>query len=61
MIKLWSVTVNNWGWDSPRTYYAKSREAAEEIAAKYPAADRVQYAGNYTDERATQLLSPIKY
>lgn len=55
-MKLWRVKVNNWGWNSPKTFYAKSRKAAEEIADKYPAKDPVQYAGNYTNENACILL-----
>ena len=61
MIKLWRVTVNNWGWDSPKTFYAVSRDYAEKIRAKYPAADPVQYAGNYTEDNAARLLDPVKY
>lgn len=56
MKKLWRVTVNNWGWDQPRTIYAESRAEAEKIGSKYPASDRVEYAGNYTDENAERLL-----
>lgn len=64
-MKLWKVTVNQWGWDSPKTYYAKSREEAEKIGSKYPASDAVKYAGNYSDEKAEWLLSdsvqPFEY
>lgn len=64
-MKLWKVTVNQWGWDSPKTYYAKSREAAEKTGSKYPASDSVKYAGNYSDEKAEWLLSdsiqPFEY
>ena len=56
MVKLWKVTVNNWGWDNPRTYYAVSREEAEKIRSKFPAADPVQYAGRWTEENAKNLL-----
>ena len=55
-MKLWKVRVNNWGWDSPRTKYARSRREAEEIADRYPAANAVQYAGNFTEANAHELL-----
>lgn len=55
-MKLWKVKVNNWGWDRPQTFYAKTREEAQEIAGKYPAADKIQYAGNYSEARAKELL-----
>lgn len=45
MKKLWSVKVNNWGWDSPKTLYAESRSAAEQIA------------GNFSDANAARLLA----
>ena len=45
MKKLWKVKVNNWGWDAPRTIYTESREEAEALYNKYPAADKVEYAG----------------
>lgn len=57
MKKLWEVTVNQWGWGSPKTYYAASRDEAEVIAAKYPASDPVKYSGNYADNKAEWLLS----
>lgn len=57
MKKLWEVTVNQWGWDSPKTYYATSRKDAEAIAKKYPASDPVRYSGNYSDDKAEWLLS----
>lgn len=56
MVKLWRIRVNNWGWDNPRTYYAESREKAEEIGNKFPAADAVQYAGRFTEENAKILM-----
>lgn len=55
-MKLWKVRVNNWGWDRPCTMYARSRREAEEIADKYSAADDVQYAGNFTEANARELL-----
>lgn len=60
MKKLWKVAVNNWGWNSPRTFYAESREAAAEIGEKFPASDGAEYAGNFTDENAAQLLNIYK-
>ena len=56
MKKLWKVKVNNWGWAGPRVLYAESREEAKAMAKKYPASDNVQYAGNFTDVRALDLL-----
>ena len=55
-MKLWKVRVNNWGWDSARTYYFKSREEAKEFSNKYPASDDVEYAGNFTEKNAKYLL-----
>ena len=55
-MKLWSVKVNNWGWDSARTLYAESKEAAAKMAAEFPAADRVKYAGNFREETAAEML-----
>ena len=55
-MKLWKVTVNNWTWDAPRTYYAPSRAEAERIAGNFPAADRIQYAGNFNPDTAGALL-----
>lgn len=57
MKKLWSVKVNNWGWDSPKTIYADSRSTADQIASRHPASDPVQYAGNFSDARANHLLA----
>ena len=59
-MKLWKVTVNNWGWDNPRTIYTKSRAEAAKIAEKYPAADKIEYAGNFTDENAERLAGGEK-
>lgn len=58
-IKLWKVTVNNWGWDAPRTLYFKSREEAVEARAKYPAADNVEYAGAFAAEKAAKLCGDM--
>lgn len=55
-MKLWKVTVNNWGWDNPRTYYFKAKDEAQEFSNKYPASDGVEYAGNFTDKNAKRLL-----
>ena len=55
MKKLWSVTVNGWGWLEPRTYYYESREEAERDAAKYPAHDPVKYAGRFNVKKADVL------
>lgn len=55
-MKLWKVTVNGWGWDRPRAYYAASRAEAERIADNFPASDRVQYAGNFNPDYARYLL-----
>ena len=56
MKKLWKVKVNNIGWYNPQTLYAGSREEAEDLAAKQDAADKVKYAGYFTDENADRLL-----
>ena len=56
-MKLWEVTVNQWGWDRPKTFYAPSRADAQKIADKYPASDPVKYAGNYSDDKAQWLMS----
>ena len=56
-MKLWKVKVNNWGCDTPKTIYAKTREDAEKIAAEYPAAGAVEYAGNFADLKAEWLLA----
>ena len=55
-MKLWKVKVNNFGWNAPSVIYASSREEAEEIYRKYPAADRVEYAGNFAEPKAKRLL-----
>lgn len=55
-MKLWKVKVNGWGWDYPITIYAKSRREAEEIAERYPARDNVEYAGNFTEANAREML-----
>lgn len=57
MIKLYKVTINNWGRSIPKIIYATSKEAAEQIASRYPASDPVQYAGCYTDANAKKLLA----
>ena len=58
-IKLWSVTVNNWGWDKPKTIYGLCREDCEKIASEYPAADPVRYAGMYTKEKAMAMVTEV--
>lgn len=55
MKKLYKVTVNNYGWDSARTLYFETKEAAQAAYEKYPAADRVQYAGLFSATRAAEL------
>lgn len=55
-MKLWKVVINNWGWEGPRTRYARSREEAEQIGAAHPAADPVEYAGDFTEANARRLL-----
>lgn len=55
MKKMWKVTVNGWGWDCPRTYFAESREEAQRVSEKHPASDGVEYAGRFTDEHAADL------
>lgn len=56
MTKLWKTTVNSYGWNNTATLYATSREEAEEIYNSFPAADPVEYAGNFADEKAKELL-----
>lgn len=60
MTKLWSVTVNDWGWDQPKTIYAPSREEAERAAARFECSDPVEYAGNFSDRNAAVLLAPYE-
>lgn len=55
MKKLYKVTVNNFGWDSAKTLYFETKEAAQAAYEKYPAADRVQYAGRFSETRAAEL------
>ena len=55
MKKLYKVTVNNFGWDSTKTLYFETKEDAQAAYGKYPAADRVQYAGRFTEARAAEL------
>ena len=55
-MKLWKVTVRNWGWSSARTYYFKDKAEAREFSGKYTASDGVEYAGNYTEKNAKALL-----
>lgn len=57
MKKLWKVTVNEFGWKSPKTLYFESYEAARKEWALHTAADDVKYAGCFTDEHAHFLLS----
>lgn len=64
MKKLWKVSVNNWGWDRPRTKYFESRDEAEKYADKFPASDNVEYAGRFTDANAdilTGKYNPYEY
>ena len=56
MTKLWKVTVNNWGWDEPGTFYFKSKEEANKFRQKFPAYNPIKYAGLYPDKKATLLL-----
>ncbi len=56
MTKLWKIEVNNWGWDNPRTLYAKSREEAEKISKKFPAGGDVKYAGAFDNAKAEKLV-----
>ena len=60
MKKLWKVTVNNWGWDRPRTYFTESKKDAVTIYRKFPAADPVCYAGMYTDKNAEAMTEASK-
>lgn len=55
MKKLYKVTVNNYGWDSTKTLYFETKEAAQAAYEKYPAADRVQCAGRFSEARAAEL------
>lgn len=59
MKKLWKVTVNQWGWDSPQTFYYESREEAEKDSAKYPASDGVEYAGQFTNIKADLMTGKL--
>ena len=52
MKKLWKVTVNDLGWDHPQTEYFETKEEAEAYADKFPASDKVKYAGRFTDRNA---------
>ena len=61
MTKLYRVTVINWGWDSPLTYYANSREEAQAISDRFPGSDGVKYAGRYTDDHAAEILDHHGY
>jgi len=56
MKKLWKTTVNNYGWNNPRTLYAETRQDAERLLNRYPAGDPVKYAGCYSDSKAAELL-----
>ena len=59
MKKLWKVTVNNWGWDSPRTYYCESRNDCLKIYRRFPAADPIKYAGMFTEGNANELVCDV--
>lgn len=56
MVKLWKVTVNEWGRDFPFAVFATSREEALQKARKFPAYDLPVYAGRFTKEHAKKLL-----
>ena len=56
MKKLWKVTVNNWGWNAPKTLYFATKEEAQKMAKTYPAHDDIEYAGNFSDKKADRLL-----
>ena len=56
MKKLWKCAVRQWSWDGYGVIYAESREACERKARHYPARDDTEYAGNFTDEHALELL-----
>lgn len=55
-MKLWKVRVNNFGWNSTRTFFAASRKECEEIADKFPASDDVEYAGNFSEAKMTRRI-----
>lgn len=55
-IKLWKVTVNDWGWNNTRTIYCRSKEQAKKIQEEYPANDGIEYAGMFTEDHARHLL-----
>lgn len=59
-MKLWKVTANGAGWSSAETFYFDSREKAEkfnrDLLDSGKVSDGVQYAGNYTDENARDIL-----
>lgn len=57
MKKLWKVTVNEFGWRSPKTLYFESYENAREAWAEHTAADDVEYAGRFSDKHAAYLLA----
>lgn len=57
MKKLWKVTVNEFGWRSPKTLYFESYESAREAWAAHTAADDVEYAGRFSDKHAAYLLA----
>ena len=56
MKKLWKCAVRQWSWDGYGIVYAESRAECERKARHYPARDDTEYAGNFTDEHAFELL-----
>ncbi|MCQ2387943.1 MAG: hypothetical protein MJ066_05835 [Clostridia bacterium] len=57
-IKLWKMTVNNIGWSNPATLYFTSREKAETETNKFPARDKITYAGQFNLENALEICKP---
>ena len=46
-VSLWSVTVNNECWDSPRTDYFTTRKSAECHARYFPNNSGIRYIGRF--------------
>lgn len=55
-MKLWKVTVNNWGWDRPKTLYFRDKIIASSVSVIFPASDHVVYAGNCREDEALTKL-----
>lgn len=59
-IKIWSIKVNNFGWDEPSTLYFDTKRKAEQAREKFDGADAPRYCGMFKPANAINKLSWTK-